>query len=100
MTSMNYGTMKTNMCLQRILQSNSMNSVTLKLCRSWKKFFGQNFSLFSVRFNCLKFVTEHGEDLYDFEGVGNFHCEKFSFGGLIEKPFRRLILISRPHTKC
>lgn len=76
-----------------------MNSVTLQPCRSWKKFFGQDFSLFSTRFNCFKFVMEHDEDLYDFEGVGNFRCDKMSFGGLIEKQLRCLILISGLHTK-
>ncbi|VUZ56069.1 unnamed protein product, partial [Hymenolepis diminuta] len=61
--------------------------------------FGQNFSLFNARFNYLKLATEHDENLYDFSGIMNFRCGKFSFGTLTEEQSRCLIFTSVPQTK-
>lgn len=39
-------------------------------------------------------MIEHDEDLYDFAGVMNFHCNKRSFDTLTEEKFRCPIFIS------
>ncbi|KAM3173206.1 hypothetical protein ACTXT7_012956 [Hymenolepis weldensis] len=43
-----------------------------------KEVFGQKFSLFNVRFNGLKLVIEHDEELYDFAMVMDLHYDTFS----------------------
>lgn len=53
-----------------------------------KRSFDWNFSLFNACSNCFKLVNENEEDLHNFAGIMNFHCDKFGFVSVTEKQFR------------
>ncbi|VUZ56721.1 unnamed protein product [Hymenolepis diminuta] len=53
-----------------------------------KEVFDQNFTLFNVRFNSLKLVFGHDEDLYGFAGVVSFYCDKYNVDNLKKRTVR------------
>ncbi|KAF5395454.1 hypothetical protein PHET_12170 [Paragonimus heterotremus] len=68
---------------------------TLKQLRD---IFGEQLSLFNVRYNCLKLTKRESHDYVTFAGLVNWDCERFQLKSLTEGQFKCLIFIADLHS--
>ncbi|CAH8580239.1 unnamed protein product [Schistosoma turkestanicum] len=55
--------------------------------------FGDNSSLFSTRYRCLKLIMNEDDDFLTHVGIVNRECERFQLKSLTEDQFKTLVLI-------
>ncbi|KER33031.1 hypothetical protein T265_00942 [Opisthorchis viverrini] len=55
--------------------------------------FGEQTSLFNIRYRCMKLVKIDADDFLTYSGIVNRECERFKLGSLTEDQFKSLIFI-------
>ena len=61
--------------------------------RSLSQLFGDQSSLFSIRYRCLKLTMNENDDFLTHVGLVNRECERFKLKSLTDDQFKSLILI-------
>ena len=76
-----------------ILPQNPRDRTFSETCSTLSQHFGDNSSLFNIRYRCLKLKMNESDDFLTHVGVVNRECERFKLKYLSENQFKSLILI-------
>nr|CAX83692.1 Gap-Pol polyprotein [Schistosoma japonicum] len=76
-----------------ILPQNPRFKTFSETCSTLSQHFGDNSSLFNIRYRCLKLKMNKSDDFLTHVGVVNRECERFKLKDLSENQFKSLILI-------
>ncbi|KAK4474317.1 hypothetical protein MN116_000402 [Schistosoma mekongi] len=76
-----------------ILPQNPRDRTFTETCTILSQHFGDNSSLFNIRYRCLKLKMNESDDFLTHVGIVNRECERFKLKDLSEDQFKSLILI-------
>nr|CAX83703.1 Gag-Pol polyprotein [Schistosoma japonicum] len=76
-----------------ILPQNPRDRSFADTVQSLSQQFGDNSSLFNIRYRCLKLIMNEDSDFLTHVGIVNRECERFRLKSLTEDQFKALILI-------
>ncbi|KAK4470004.1 hypothetical protein MN116_000030 [Schistosoma mekongi] len=76
-----------------ILPQNPRDRTFTETCTTLSQHFGDNSSLFNIRYRCLKLKMNESDDFLTHVGIVNRECERFKLKDLSEDQFKSLILI-------
>ncbi|KER31390.1 hypothetical protein T265_02308 [Opisthorchis viverrini] len=62
--------------------------------RTLSQIFGDQTSMFNIRYQCLKLAKKDDDDFITFAGVVNRECERFKLSSMTENQFKCLIFLS------
>ncbi|CAH8589626.1 unnamed protein product [Dicrocoelium dendriticum] len=76
-----------------VLPKNARDFSFDETVKSLTQIFGEQASLFSVRYNCLKLVKRDAVDFVTHAGIVNRECERFKLGMMTPDQFKSLIFV-------
>nr|CAX83704.1 Gag-Pol polyprotein [Schistosoma japonicum] len=69
-----------------------------KTIQTLSQIFGEQSSLFNIRYQCLKITKEPGDDWVKHVGIVNRECERFKLSSMTEDQFKYLIFVCSLHS--
>ncbi|BHF66177.1 hypothetical protein SprV_0200919300 [Sparganum proliferum] len=76
-----------------ILPKNSREVTFKDTVQTLSQIFGEQSSLFNIRFQCLQLCKRDSDDFITYAGIVNRECGRFQLGSLTEDQFKCLIFI-------
>ncbi|MBM6549379.1 hypothetical protein, partial [Streptococcus dysgalactiae] len=58
-----------------------------------KDIFGEQSSLFNIRFHCMNLTKSESDDFITYAGIANRECERFKLGSITSDQFKCLIFV-------
>ncbi|CAI2725915.1 unnamed protein product [Schistosoma spindalis] len=92
------GTMEYERYSNFILPKNPRDFSFDETIKTLSQIFGEQSSLFNIRYQCLKITKEPGDDWVKHAGIVNRECERFKLSSMTEDQFKCLVFVFSLHS--